>query len=397
MTVKRNSIEQYVWMGFSALFPVVGFVAPRSGAALLAATTIISIGFLFWNEKSFRALRSKAWLPFFACLALLLLGAVINSDNPYSMERFSKLSLLLLIGVLFLLLIKNRVSQNGGAVDAALLVGYSAGLTLLAFQLATQQGLYGLLNPNNDPLDILHAANRPSVVLVLCFSAAFLAVRRVWRPEAGWALGGVLIVLVLMSESQSAAAGMVIWMVVYCVSAIAPNLAIQLATWGGAGLILSMPLVFLVLLKFDTERAIEIPAASVGARLDIWYATSLEVLNSPIWGHGLEASRSIKDWQTDFVYFVGPNIPHPHNGPLQIWLDLGLIGAVVAAAIWVYFSRKIRSYSADQRPALIAGLVAFLCILSVSHGVWQSWWISVVFGVIGITSWVAELEATDAK
>ncbi|MCR9240253.1 MAG: O-antigen ligase family protein [Rhodobiaceae bacterium] len=330
-------------------------------------------------------------------LALLLFAGLVDGTSSHGIDRFSKLSLFLLIGVLLLLLIKNRMSQNGGSVDAALLVGYSAGLVLLAFQLATQHGLYGLLNPNNDPLDILHAANRPSVVMVLCFSAAFLAVRKTWSPAAGWVLGGVLIMLVAMSESQSAGAGMVVWMVVYGVAAIAPSLAIQLATWGGAGLILSMPFVFLVLLKIDTERAIEIPAASVGARLDIWYATSLEVLHSPIWGHGLEASRSIKDWQIDFVYFVGPNIPHPHNGPLQIWLDLGAIGAVVAAAIWVYLSRKIRSYSLDQQPALIAGLVAFLCILSISHGVWQSWWISVVFGVIGITSWIAKPEITDTK
>ncbi len=395
--VSRNNLEQYVWIGFVAFFPVVGFVAPRSAAALVAVATIVTLGLFLWNERSFRALRSPIWIPFAVSLALLLFAGLVDGASSHGIDRFSKLSLFLLIGVLLLLLIKNRMSQNGGSVDAALLVGYSAGLVLLAFQLATQHGLYGLLNPNNDPLDILHAANRPSVVMVLCFSAAFLAVRKTWSPAAGWVLGGVLITLVAMSESQSAGAGMVVWMVVYGVAAIAPNLAIQLATWGGAGLILSMPFVFLVLLKLDTERAIEIPAASVGARLDIWYATSLEVLNSPIWGHGLEASRSIKDWQIDFVYFVGPNIPHPHNGPLQIWLDLGAIGAVVAAAIWVYLSRKIRSYSLDQQPALIAGLVAFLCILSISHGVWQSWWISVVFGVIGITSWIAKPEITDTK
>ncbi|AWY99955.1 O-antigen ligase [Rhodobiaceae bacterium] len=395
--VSRNNLEQYIWIGFVAFFPVVGFVAPRSAAALVAVATIVTLGLFLWNERSFRALRSPIWIPFAVSLALLLFAGLVDGTSSHGIDRFSKLSLFLLIGVLLLLLIKNRMSQNGGSVDAALLVGYSAGLVLLAFQLATQHGLYGLLNPNNDPLDILHAANRPSVVMVLCFSAAFLAVRKTWSPAAGWVLGGVLIMLVAMSESQSAGAGMVVWMVVYGVAAIAPNLAIQLATWGGAGLILSMPFVFLVLLKIDTERAIEIPAASVGARLDIWYATSLEVLHSPIWGHGLEASRSIKDWQIDFVYFVGPNIPHPHNGPLQIWLDLGAIGAVVAAAIWVYLSRKIRSYSLDQQPALIAGLVAFLCILSISHGVWQSWWISVVFGVIGITSWIAKPEITDTK
>lgn len=395
--VSRNNLEQYVWIGFVAFFPVVGFVAPRSAAALVAVATIVTLGLFLWNERSFRALRSPIWIPFAVSLALLLFAGLVDGASSHGIDRFSKLSLFLLIGVLLLLLVKNRMSQNGRSVDAALLVGYSAGLVLLAFQLATQHGLYGLLNPNNDPLDILHAANRPSVVMVLCFSAAFLAVRKTWSPAAGWVLGGVLITLVAMSESQSAGAGMVVWMVVYGVAAIAPNLAIQLATWGGAGLILSMPFVFLVLLKLDTERAVEIPAASVGARLDIWYATSLEVLNSPIWGHGLEASRSIKDWQIDFVYFVGPNIPHPHNGPLQIWLDLGAIGAVVAAAIWVYLSRKIRSYSLDQQPALIAGLVAFLCILSISHGVWQSWWISVVFGAIGITSWIAKPEITDTK
>jgi len=395
--VSRNNLEHYVWIGFVAFFPVVGFVAPRSAAALVAVTTLVTLGLFLWKERSFRALRSPVWIPLAAFLALFLFAGLVDGTSSHGIDRFSKLSLFLLIGVLLLLLIKNRVSQNGGSVDAALLVGYSVGLVLLAFQLVTQHGLYGLLNPNNDPLDILYAANRPSVVMVISFSAAFLAVRKIGRPEFGWALAGVLTVLVLMSESQSAGAGMVVWIVVYGVAAIAPNLAIQLATWGGAGLILSMPLVFIVLLNFDTERAIEIPTASVGARLDIWYATSLEVLNSPIWGHGLEAARSIKDWQIDFVYFVGPNIPHPHNGPLQIWLDLGLIGAVPAAAIWVYLSRKIRSYSVDQWPALIAGLMAFLCVFSISHGAWQSWWISVVFGVIGITSWVATREITDTK
>jgi O-antigen ligase len=68
---------------------------------------------------------------------------------------------------------------------------------------------------------------------------------------------------------------------------------------------------------------------------------------------------------------------HPHDAALQVWLELGLPGAVLFAAIVAMFWSRLaaapwpRIYLAASAGALAAALAA----AAGAYGVWQEWWL----------------------
>lgn len=380
-------VQLYILVGLAFSLPWFSFAIPRAAATLVPLFTVLSLGVVFWQGQWSRHLRSNVWMGVLAVLVLGTVSLLWSLDAELSTERLTKLVLFLPVGTALVLIAANWSpgEREVRTVDGALLAGMSFGALLLAWHLATETGLFGLLRPDLDPVELLNGANRPSVILLLCLSAAVLAMKRTVWPRLAWGYVALLMLLFSQATSQTAAFGLVIWLAGYAVAWAAPAIARSLLVWGGAALILAMPGLVLLVEHFDTERSFDYAAGSAGARLDLWYAVSHKVLDSPLYGYGLEGARSITDWAVEFVYFNGNSVPHPHNGVLQIWLELGLIGALLAALIWVLVTRKVRWFRSADQPALIAGLGAFLVVLSVSHGLWQSWWLNAAFGVAALT------------
>ena len=65
---------------------------------------------------------------------------------------------------------------------------------------------------------------------------------------------------------------------------------------------------------------------SWAARVDIWTFTSQRMVEKLLFGWGLDSSRTFKG-----------HIPlHPHDAPLQLWFELGAVGAILGALIWAF-------------------------------------------------------------
>ena len=113
-------------------------------------------------------------------------------------------------------------------------------------------------------------------------------------------------------------------------------------------------------------------------RLRIWRFASDRVMEHPWRGLGMDASRTF-----------GDQIPlHPHDWSLQIWLELGLPGAVLVTGLWLGLLRCVQDLRRPaQRAAAAAGLSAYLAIGAVSFGIWQTWWLAV--GVLAILAQIA--------
>jgi O-antigen ligase len=72
---------------------------------------------------------------------------------------------------------------------------------------------------------------------------------------------------------------------------------------------------------------------------------------------------------------------HPHNAALQLWLELGGIGAVLYATLYVVCLIGLLRLPLTRR-ALAAGaaLVAAVFVIGqLSFNVWQSWWLCAQF------------------
>ena len=131
---------------------------------------------------------------------------------------------------------------------------------------------------------------------------------------------------------------------------------------------------------------------SIYPRLVIWQFASNLAMEKPITGHGIRTSRvlSKNPNQVPFLYrdngklLTGntKEIPlHPHNGLIQIWLELGAVGALLVLTIVLCTLQNIKRSKAPKifKSLAFAAFMSTLCLISVSYGLWQSWWMGALW------------------
>ena len=113
-------------------------------------------------------------------------------------------------------------------------------------------------------------------------------------------------------------------------------------------------------------------------RLYIWEFTAKRALERPIRGWGLDSSRSIPGGHDRPP--IGENyLPlHPHNGALQVWLELGAPGAIMGALLCALLILKLLNRSFINTKyvygAVVGSLLSFIVVASTAYSLWQSWW-----------------------
>ena len=102
-------------------------------------------------------------------------------------------------------------------------------------------------------------------------------------------------------------------------------------------------------------------------RLGYWRHAQDWIADHPLRGWGLDASR---------MFSPGIRL-HPHDAALQIWLELGLIGAVATAVLWAAVLAGMSRPRPDPAMAASAATaIAYLTFDAFSFGVWQEWWLA---------------------
>lgn len=124
-------------------------------------------------------------------------------------------------------------------------------------------------------------------------------------------------------------------------------------------------------------------------RLIIWEATADHIRNRPVLGHGFDTARALYDssdrrmnyrfradgtvwWKSHFE----PIPLHPHNAVLQIWLELGVIGAAMMLGMLLVIVAAVAVALRDRfdKAFGLGVLGSAVFISSVSYGIWQAWW-----------------------
>jgi len=130
----------------------------------------------------------------------------------------------------------------------------------------------------------------------------------------------------------------------------------------------------------ETADAIKL---SAGHRLLIWSFAGDRIAERPLAGWGLDSARAIPGGK-DLIRPGQSWMPlHPHNAALQLWLELGVPGAVlfamVIALLWMALARADwpRLYCAAAGASLTIALIASFA----AYGIWQEWWL----GTLGIS------------
>lgn len=127
-------------------------------------------------------------------------------------------------------------------------------------------------------------------------------------------------------------------------------------------------------------------------RLTIWKFTAERVLEHPVRGWGLDASRDIPGAEEHVKVWLPFDQPrasgethypvleqflplHPHSAPGQIWLELGMVGAVAIGGLLLLTIGRLHRFGSKLDGAIaLAVLTAAFLVAGVSFGLWQSWW-----------------------
>ena len=150
-------------------------------------------------------------------------------------------------------------------------------------------------------------------------------------------------------------------------------------------------ILFAPLLSFISGQLMNIDLGSIPGswehRLRMWGYCWPEIVNNPLIGNGFDVARTYTDsWTTKTGVSLKIVSLHPHNAGIHIWLDAGLIGALLATGFIFSVLRSMDNYvSSPDRSALISGMImATLLVSSLSYGAWKFWWWGSIFLVMGL-------------
>jgi O-antigen ligase len=278
------------------------------------------------------------------------------------------------------------VAEDAAAAHRRLLLaatgGLAAGILLAGLDAATGHAIRAAVRglrevPQNLAFGLKPAASAMALWLPLVAAAPLP------RPLRAGVIGAGAVVLVLL-PGEAAKLAVLAGLLVGVLALLLPRLVRP-----GLGAVLAVAVVAMPVL-LGPVLARGVPAAgippSAAHRLLIWDFVIGRIADRPLLGWGMEASRSVPGHRghptPEAMARFGLDGPesawlatlellplHPHNGALQLRLELGWPGVLLAAALAVALAMACAS------PVALAMLAAGAVTAMLSFGIWQEWWV----------------------
>jgi O-antigen ligase len=360
----------WVLAGLFALTPLLAWLGPLGFAPAVAIAGLLTLPVIH--------VRRDDWAMAVAALVLIAWAVLSTAWSPFKaddLEEQTGLKLFLQAPLYWSVVCAARSASPRTRTLALKILSWGlAGLAaVLTLEALTGAALYQLIKAmigDYDPArwDLARRnVAQGAFVLALLWAPASLAGLRADGP--GWLPLIVLLALTALGFTFGADAPMM-------ATALGLAAAVAVIRWPrgaprtvaiGAGVFFLLA-PWLVLAATGLLTALRASVGmSWGDRIGYWTFAAERIAADPMRGWGLDASR---------MFTPGIRL-HPHDAALQVWLELGLIGALAAAIVWgLTFARISR-----ERPGLIAAAqmacaVAYFIIGAVSFGVWQEWWLA---------------------
>jgi len=384
-----------------AIFPTVVLLHNR--AAVLPVTAIGLIG--LWQAIRARDFAIGLPRPVIVALVLGLLWAAVSVvwafDATLPLPRTLQLLGLAALGALAIRAIRGIPAEK---VLALALAGVAVGCLVALGEIATGYHLMGLLHRTNPALPLPdqfsgHFKAGTTVVALWGGVAMWSGIgRRLWlRSLVVFALVAALAKVsgsfaALLAIAAGTAAGLA--------ALLLPRLIPALVGLVAVAAVLAAPVaVFMPDTLYLATRFPHLPNSSLH-RTMIWHFAATRAMERPLLGWGMDASRVVPGGEEDeIVYLHGaPGEPphpqgqqrmplHPHNFALQVWLELGAVGAALTAALL----GAVAAAAAGRRPGAVrAGAVATfvgaVAVAAVGYGAWQAWWVASLWGTTALAA-----------
>jgi O-antigen ligase len=353
-------------------FPLLVLV-PRGLAALASVAGLFAAGLVLATSRKVR-LRNLA-RPAGLAAALLVWGCV---SALWSIDPWRSLDLTARLGGLFAAGLAMAAAADlvsaPRRLGAFLVGGLVLGIVMASVDLATHGALSKPFSTRFYQPAWLNQASVAFAILLLPASAALWARgRRTAALIVALAGAGTIGALAGTAAKVALGAGLPAALLCYRWRRNAARLAALAAIL----VIVTAPLTFPRLERgselVETADAIKL---SAGHRLLIWSFVGDRIAEHPLVGWGLDSSRAIPGGK-DPIQPGETWLPlHPHNAALQLWLELGVPGAVLYA---LFLGGLWLALAAVEWPSLFAAAAcgslatAFVATFA-TYGIWEEWW-----------------------
>ncbi len=374
----------------NALLP---FLTVDIHKSIAITPSLVGIVFYVWHWKSngVRPAFSKETL----ILTLIILGLSCLSllwaaHFQVSLEQVTQLCLLLPPQILLFSVVGTIKAEHIMRYKNYLLYGIIAASSLLCIEILSQGLMHNLIrgNPISVPVDP-DEFNRGAVAITLYFYAMLALFRG--EKYQNWLLGMALcplIIALMNTSSQAAQLSFIVGAIFLFGFPYRSKATWSILKYGIVTLMLISPFcVSYIYIHYaaDLQTIDFMKNGYIGHRLETWDYISRYMMNSPFFGYGIEASRGITDYDSKHIYDASNYTIHPHNFVMQIWIEFGLIGIIIAMGLMHYFISKIQNdFSIQQQKCILPTFMAILVSASTSYGVWQGHWLGLLFHVSAI-------------
>lgn len=328
-------------------------------------------------------------------LAWMLASSVWALDRPHAWSLWVRAAILIFGAIVLCIVAATSLSAgNRQRVGRFVLAGFCLLVLFVTFELISGGAIVRTAMPNkySSVVWTYVAVSRGSIVMALMLWPAMLSWRTLGRCSgavvASFVIVAIAAVCVLTEHDATraaVAAGIVTFAGVYA-SGRMMILALGIIF---TAFVLSAPLLPYGPLAPELCLSSSFPfKPSVGHRLYIWQFVAERIWERPWLGWGLGSSRYIPGADTPTPVGGVLLSLHPHNAALQVWLELGVVGALLAAVLVATLTVRILRMEGDRfaQAAAAATLAAAFVAANLSFGIWQNWWLGSL-GLVGV--WLA--------
>lgn len=374
---RHGDAHALILSALAALAPLTGALAPRGMAPLVVAGSVL-------GAAAFRLGRKKwpepdaAWPILIGAMIAYgtasLLWSPVPGEGIHQVWQF----LYLLGPSLFLVAAAAQDRRQAAAAARVLPFSYMLGILLLtAWILLSVPPGDVFAGHGTISLEMVEL-NRNMVVMTALVWPAMLVPWTAARRGTALVLPALLAVPVMAGESQSAQFGLIAGLLAFALAVLSARLVrLLLAALTAFAFAAVVPAA-----AWLNEHALDLHLLpfSFRHRLEIWRFVAEHIADRPLLGWGLEASRQLGAHRMSNALGAGAELLplHPHNAFLQIWLELGLVGAVPAAAVMLLILHRTGRLPAETQPLALAAFSSAFAMVTVSYGIWQSWWIGTI-------------------
>ena len=394
--MSQTSRFPLVFMILISLTPVLSIEFPRFLAFWPLIIGLITVIWLLIQKE--KPVIPKTYILCSLAIAGLCLASTFWSISPdKALPDALKVSAILLLGGLFTSACHTIETQKLEKYFWLFPVSVIFAALICTFDLATDMSLYHILH-NKTEADKVNSSvmNRGVICTIFSFFIAlfFLKNMEVKKQHKTMLLiVMVLSVVAMLALTQSQTAQLAFVMGIALLFVFPSQYKASYYILGGliaCGLILTPWIVQIFFPIFiENSQAAQsnswIQNAYIGNRLEIWNFVITYAMNNPLYGYGIEATNYVPSFEHDYIYQRKATALHPHNFSVQIWIEFGLIGIILAALFLGFLTKTIHAITIHHTRHVVTTLfILALLMSSMTYGLWQSWWLGEFIFILGI-------------